>query len=120
MGNTNKMKNRTAEVEELMVAKRENPFLCVFTMGWSWETDRVAMVAAGVRCVSTGTVEAAERAMWARVWKNLAAAKEALKVEVFSLGESGVGVTQKGALAVVEEITAVVQEEEKLVPQERV
>ena len=46
--------------------------------------------------------------------------KGALKVEVFSLGESGVGVIQKGSLAVVEEITAVVQEEEKLVPQERV
>ena len=81
----------------------------------------VMMVAAGVRCVSTGTVEAAERrAMWARVWKNLAAAKEALKAEVFFLGESGVGVNQKGSLAVVEEITAVVQEEVKLVPQERV
>ena len=45
MGNTgqqaeaNKIKNRKAEVEELMGAKRENPFLCVLTMGWSWETD---------------------------------------------------------------------------------
>ena len=71
MGNTNKIKNRTAEVEELMGAKRENPFLCFSPwVGRGRLTElsmlverrlAVMMMAAGVRCVSTGTVEAAER-----------------------------------------------------------
>ena len=62
----------------------------------------------------------------ARVWKTLAAAEEVLNAEVFSLGELGVDVNRQGSLGdfpvllVMEEIMAVVQEEEKLVPQKRV
>ena len=97
--------------------------------------------------------------MWARVWKTLAAAKEALEAEACSPGEPGVGVNRKGSLGdqgsmpqtkreiveviqpvlvkriegrvahqmvdipvppVMEEIMAVGQEEEKLMPQEQV
>ena len=58
--------------------------------------------------------------MWARVWKTRGCRRSPLEAEFFSLGEPGVD--RKGSLGhipvapVREEIMAVVQEEEKLVP----
>ena len=57
-------------------------------------------------------------AMWASLWKPLAAAEEALKAQVCSQGGPGLGVNRKGSMLlpwVMEEIVAVVQEYAKLV-----
>ena len=54
------------------------------------------MTAAGVHCVRTGTVGAAEQRC-GQGWQTLAAAEESHKCEVFSIGEPEVDVDRKGS-----------------------
>ena len=54
-----------------------------------WWSDVVAMMITGTHCVRTRTVGSGRAAMRARVWETIAAAEEALKAEVCSLGGLG-------------------------------
>ena len=81
-----------------------HPFLCVFTLGWSWETDRVVSAGGVTPCRhDDGCWRSLCPAHWRRpsdVGKGVEspAAAEALKAKVFSPGEPGVDVNRKGSL----------------------